>query len=768
MNSGANDIDNKIDVSVIISTIRQYWWLFTISIVGCIFCAGVYLYAKHPVFSISAKVLVSEDDTAGSIGSMMQDLSMPGMTGGNVEDEVLIMGSHSILEQTIKELKLNRIYSSPENLVKTRYYYNDSPIEIYAPDELFDTLSTGLIFKIKANKELNKIAISVKKRFRTIIEQEVNKLPAIISTPYGIFSVDTTRYYTPNEDLSVKTILIGNSIFAEDLAQTITVYKTEKKANGISLYSEDAIIQRGKDILNKMIEIYNRRGQEEKDKTAINTGKFIDERLAFLYTDLSASEAKIEEFKRSKNITNVQAEASYLMGRSNSLENQLISAETEYEILNMTRQYISNPDNKYSTIPNASGTGAANVAIEAYNNLILERVKLMSNAKGNNISLQALTDQIDILRETIITTLDKSYETATVRLNELRSQVKESQEKLSGIPSQEREYLGLLREQTIRNTLYSFLLQKREENQLLLAATTPKGKIIDNAFAYSKPIAPNTILIILIALFFGVLIPSIWLYIKHLLKDTIDTQEELSSMSLLPVLGEICHTDSTKNLVIKRDSTKPIVELFRLLRNNLQFLLPPKSNTGHTIIVTSNSSGEGKSFVTINLAETLALTDKRVILVGLDIRLPKLKEYLNIQSSNGITNFLSGAIESVDDIIINYGNIDIILAGPIPPNPSELLLSNRLDILIDKLKNTYDYVIIDSAPIGLVSDTFTLAKYSDAILYVTRANVTKRNTIKRLNSIINSGQLKNVALILNDVKRKQASGYGYGYGNIKD
>lgn len=761
--------DTKIDVGSVVALLRRNWWMFAVSIGVCLLFAGVYLYRKHPVFAIHSKVLVAYDRGQGSMGSsLMQSLSLGGVGGSGVEDEILVMNSHSIREQAMNELKLNRAYSRSENFLKKEYFYNNSPIEISAPNELFDTLSVGLKFNIEANKDLSKIHVKVKKgMFNTLADVTASKLPMVVSTPYGFFSVDTTKFYVPGEDLDIDVAVSGNSNLAEVYALNLTVVKPEKKANVISLYFEDINVKRGKDFLDKIVELYNRRGQEEKNEMAVNTGRFIDERLKYLYADLSESEEKIEKFKKDKNIANVTAEATYLMGRKSELEEKLIEAETEFEILTMTRQYISNPENKYSLIPYTTGVGSASNAINSYNDLIMRRVTLLNNAKNGSVTLANLDEQINVLRNNIILTLDKNYETAQLRLEELRSQTKLSQMKLNGMPTQEREYLELLREQTIRNTLYSFLLQKREENQLVLAASTPKGKIVDYAYTYGEPIAPKKMLVLFVALFMGLMIPAAWLYLRPMLSNKFDSIESLSRLTYLPILGEICHSRKVKEavVVVSEKSTRPIAELFRLLRSNLQFMFPASLSTGKVLLVTSSCSGEGKTFMSINVAESLALMDKKVVLVGMDIRLPMLAENLNLSKSPGVTNYLAGSVDDIDKLVNKSANCDVIVAGPVPPNPSELLLSERIEKLINELKNRYDYVVIDSAPIGLVSDTFSLSKFGDVTLFVTRANYTKRSFLSYLNSVVERGLLKNVAIVINDTNPKLSHGYGYGYGS---
>lgn len=760
--------NNKIDVAHLIEEFKQNWLLFAISLFTCILLAGVYLYRKHSVYSVTAKVLVAQDEGSGSMGAtLMQSLSLGGVGGNSIEDEVIVMGSHTIKKQTINELKLNRSYSSKENLLRTRYYYNDSPIEIDAPDALFDTLSIGMRFTVDINDAADEIKVKVKKgMFKTLTEITATSFPFVVNTPYGIFSVDTTKFYIPGEAISIKVDVTGNSILAEAYTELLSVSKVDKKSNGINLFIEDINIERGTDVLNKMIELYNRRGQQEKDEMAINTGKFIEERLNYLYTDLSKSEEKIEKFKQSKNIANVEAQASYLMGRTNSLENQLVNAETEFEILSMTREFLSNPENKYSLIPNVSGSGIAGSAISGYNALVLDRLKLMNNAKANNKALKAIEDQLDTLQASIVETLNKSYETSLFRLNELKSQTNKSQAKLSGVPTQEREYLELLREQTIRNSLYSFLLQKREENQLVLAATTPKGKIVDSAFAYNEPIAPNKFLVVLVAIFMGVMIPVGYLYVKHILRSKFATKEEVERLTDAPILGEMCTSDREETLVVKSGGSSSAAELFRLIRSNLQFILGGMNDK--VVVVTSTVSGEGKSFISINLAASLAMLGKKVLLVGMDIRAPKLADYLNLKINKGLTEYLSSQSIDLDDIIIKNAvqeNMDIIVSGPVPPNPSELLASPTVDQLFSALREKYDYIIVDSAPVGMVSDTFSLTRISDATVYVCRANYTNLKDIEYINSLYADNRLKRMSLVVNGTETKK--GYGYGYGQNK-
>ena len=369
------------------------------------------------------------------------------------------------------------------------------------------------------------------------------------------------------------------------------------------------------------------------------------------------------------------------------------------------------------------------------------------------------------MRETIKKGVNNTLNAIKIQLDKANQVSNQSQGEMSAVPTQEREIRSLYREQGIQNTLYTFLLQKREENALVLAATTPKGKVVDHAYAQSEPVSPNKPVVVLIALLAGLLLPVLILYLKNLFTTKFSTQDELQELTKSPVLGEICHNRHRSLLVVKPGKTSSIVELFRLLRNNIQFLMTHKDDK--VVLVTSSISGEGKSFISANLASSFALLGKKVVLVGMDIRNPQLAKILKLNDTPGVTSYLSNSdtsIESITQQVASVEGFNVIVAGTIPPNPSELLLGERTSQLFDDLRQRYDIIIIDSAPIAMVSDTFSLAKFSDATLFVTRANHTKRNLVKYFNEVVARKQFNNVAVVLNDSNPRLSAGYGYGYG----
>lgn len=757
-----------IDFGSIINKYKRFWWLFVLSLIACIGLAIVYLKYKLPEYLVISTILVDQDDDASSAGaSLLKSLSMGG-GGASVDDEVVVMGSQDICSKMVKELKLNRMYVKRKSLLNKDDLYQNSPIEIDAPDEVFDTLSIGMNFKVTI-KENGKADIKVKKgMFKTFATLTDQSLPTTVTIPYGNYVVKTTKFYMPGKEVVINANVTGNLLRTEQFMEDMTVKVLNKKSNAIYMDVQTSNVKRGKDMLNTMIRLYNERGQQEKDEQAVNTANFIKDRLGLIYNELTKSEADIEAYKRAHNMADVENQTKVSIARQEQAENKIVALEAQYRIVGLINEFINDPRNKYSYIPFEADSTAASGSIKAFNQLAMRRAELAQSAKGDNEALKEIDRQLDNMRETIRKGVSNTQNALRIQLDKASQVSSESQGEMSRVPSLEREMRDLYREQGIQNALYTFLLQKREENALVLAATTPKGKIVDNAYAKSKPVAPNIPVVLLIALIAGLMIPILLLYLKNLFTTKFSTQDELQELTKSPVLGEICHNRHKESLVVKPGKTSSIVELFRLLRNNVQFLMTKKDDK--VVLVTSSISGEGKSFISANLASSFALLGKKVALVGMDIRSPQLAKMLSIKDAPGVTNYLSNSDIEISEIVQQVNdveNLNVIVAGPIPPNPSELLLGERTAKLFEDLRKDFDIIIIDSAPIAMVSDTFSLAKFGDTTLFVTRANHTKRNLVKYFNDVVARKQFSNAAVVLNDSNPRLSAGYGYGYGKEK-
>lgn len=758
---------NGIDLYALWNEYKSYWWLFLLSVIGCCAIAFLYSMVKLPQYSIQANVLVAEEETDGTSMSRILSGSLFG-SSSSVDDEQIIMSSHTVMLQTVKDLGLNKSYVLKKGLFDKSMPFKDAPVDVsYAP-AINDTLKNSILFKIWVDEKDN-VKIEAESKKKKIAEVENQRFPVTLKTIYGDFEFDKTEYFEPGESFKESLYLSSYAAAAESLVLSVDIDIPNKKANFIKLSMKDANISRSIAILNKIVENYNKKGVEDKQLKGYKTSEFIDNRIALLAQELEMSEKDIEVYKKSNNITDVRAEATYLMGRKGKLETELLTAETENEVLRLTRDFVANPSNKYALIP-LSGMdingqqSAVTSAINKYNDLVLSRMKIENNAKSNNASLKVLNDQIDAMRANIISSLEKAIANSDVALRDLREQTRQSMSKLGEIPTQEREYYNMKRQQTVKEQLFLYLLQQREQTAISIANSMPRGTVIDEAYSLLTPVSMTRKKMLMCAFVLGLLLPIGYITVKNKLRNKFATKSEVEALTDVPVLGEVCLSHRKESVVV-RDSSS-IAELFRLIRTNLGFVM---GSANKVVLVTSTKSGEGKSFVSVNLAASFALLGKKVLLVGMDIRKPQLANYLGISHQPGLTQYLSSEQYKISDIIqksVEVESLDVVVAGPVPPNPAELLAEGKVDAFFASMREIYDYIIIDSAPVGMVSDTFVLDRVADATVYVCRANYTTLQDIDFVSNLYDEKRLKKLSLIVNGTSAKK--GYGYGYGKAKE
>ena len=738
------------------------WYWFAISAFLCVALTFVYTKIKKPVYMVQADVLISPDDSSGL--SPLGDFSQLFGNSGYVQDELYVIKAHSVNREVARRLNLNKIHKE-KGLILSDFKYDDFQVDVFSEGNVADTLRTAIIFAVEVSDK-GKIEIEAEDKDDTLAEVKADAFPVTVDTKYGKFVVDKTKDFVEGESLKTKIMFVGYDAMAESLSTDLDIYIADRKSNVIKLNIETPNIEYGKDSLNRVIAIYNERGVEERALKARQTLNFIDERLAMISNDLTDSEQDVEKYKKEKGIVDVGAEAAYQTGKRSQAESKLVEAETQLDILQMTKDFLANPKNKFDLIPTSVSNAALQEVIAGYNEMIITRMNLLSSAKESNITVRQLDQQISTVRENIVASLDRTLAQQKLVVSDISRQLGGAQGKLAGVPTQERQYRTLLRQQNVKEQLYLFLLQRREETAMLIANSTPKAIIVDEAYAQQEPLGMKRIMKLILAFIFGLIIPAAWMWVAELLRDKFNNSEELRSKTDLPILGEISIDRRGDVLAVREDGSSTTAELFRLMRAQLQFLL--KSPDDKVVMVTSTMPGEGKSFISINLAASLAIAKKRVVLVGMDIRKPRLAQYLNISPRKGLTEYLSDSSVKVSDIITPASgrlHFDVIAAGPVPPNPAELLLTERVDTLFAELRKEYDYIIIDSAPVGVISDSFNIVRITDVTVYVTRANYTKFSDVKYLNSVAEQNRLKNVSVVLNGTKARQ--GYGYGYGENK-
>ena len=751
-----------IDLSAIAHEYISKWYWFAISVVVCVGLGFVAARIIKPKYSVNANVLISQDEKGG-----MASLGAIGDLFGaqaSVDDEIFVISSHSVYRDVVKDLGINKIHKVRLGFMNHVFAYPEYPLEVIAAPGIIDTLRTAIAFNVEVDED-GLAAVKAKADGEVIANVKDQKIPVSLNTVYGHFVIDTTAYFVPGEEVRSNISIIGYDAAAELLDEDVVASIGSKRSNAIQLNITTVNPDYGKDVLNGIITKYNERGIAEKNLEGEKTARFIDERLAIISNDLSDAEDDIQSYKEKKGITDVTAEAKYQTEVRANIEKELLISETQAEIIKMTGEFIADPANAHSLIPMTTDNVGLQEGIKSYNDLMLQRMALASNAKPNNKALKLLDEQIDAMRITIATSVAKAYDNLEVAIREQRSKLYQAMGRLGTVPEQEREFLNMKRQQQVKQQLYMFLLQKREETAMMLANATPKGVIVDEAFALTEPVNMSKKMILLIALFIGLCIPPALLYIRKVLRTKFDTKEEVEAIVDVPVLGEICNDKSGRSLVAVAGDHSSTTELFNLLRSRLPFVLGTDEKV---VMLTSTRSGEGKSFVSINLAADMALLHKKVLLIGMDIRKPRLAEYLNISPRFGLTQYLASKDISIDALISHddsANGLDVIVAGPVPPNPAELLSSSRLDELMAALRERYDYIFIDSAPVGMVSDTFTLDRLADATIYVVRADYTTRSDLRFVDEIYEDKRLKKLSIVVNGTATKR--GYGYGYGEKK-
>jgi len=771
----SNKQEEIINFNELLSLSLKHWKWFIVSVIVCFTIAFIYVKVTPNTYQLLANILIKTDDKKSSLASKMGALSgvMSGMGGlsmsDNIDDEVRFLSSHTFMKNMIMDLGLHTDYQI-EGFFTNDGLYNNSPIVAEIDKNILDTLTANFSFKIIVKE--NNITIKTKIDKKKLPSVNIKSLPYILHTEYGDVLFKYSEHPAKKLPYTLLVSICGADFTAEAFQKTVKIGAASKKSNIIGLSIQDQSIPRGKEILNTLIEKYNEDALDDKNKTALNTGKFINERLQALVYDLSEIERAVENYKDDNQLVDIKAETELYLKKMGDMKGTLVYLDVQSQLIKMVEDYVKDPSNKYTLMPGGLGIPKEMADnMQNYNELLLQRTNYLRDMSPTNPVILSLNEQLDLMQKNIVVSIENVKRDIAKNKDSWTKEESQMSSRIRKIPRQEREFIDVQRQQKIKTELYLFMLERQEENNLTLASTTPKAKIIDDAFSVWKPVWPRRLRILAASILIGLFLPVALLVIKGFLTFKIEDKTQLEKLTSIPVLGEICKNKNTDPVVVKEGVTSSIAELFRLIRTNIRFILTKPEEK--VITVTSSVSGEGKTFFVINFAMSLSLMkDKKVVMVGLDIRDPKLAEYLSIPptASKGITAFMSSDAIQPHEVIVPsklHPNLYLIPAGPIPPNPSELLLSNRLEEMFAYLRDNFDYIIVDSAPAGMVSDTFALDRVSDATVYMCRAYHTHKSHLKFIEGIVANEQLKKVSLVINCTTAKSGYGYGYGKGSGK-
>ncbi len=755
--------EDLISLMEIATLFIKHWKWIVVGLLLALAVAFIYLRYTTPVYEVASSVVLKEEGRRGPSGmpGTLEEIAMMGSVS-NVENELYILKSRSLVRSVINRLDLHTSYIV-EGRIKSMDLYTQSPVIVDMAQSDLDRLRETINFEMQME---NDSSVQVKGMIATQkIDTLFTHLPAVLMTELGTISFTRRHEIKPDNRLLYVSIQHPDEVI-DSYRDNLEVTQASKQASVINLSLNTPYREKGRDFINTLIEVYNNEAIEDKNQEARNTQLFIEERIAIIDNELSTAEQNVEEYKREEGLTDLQTDLQRDMQMGSQYEQRLVEVETQLNVVSSLNSYLDNPANSNKTIP--SNIGVQDPTLSAttseYNRLLLERERLSQSMTDDNPAMKRLNEQISGLRESIGASINSVQQGLQIQRREARNQANIFGGRVSAVPTQEREFMELSREQQIKASLFLMLLQKREENALALAAYANKAKVLDEA-ASEGMVAPRRMIILLAALMLGLLIPMGIIYLMDMLQYRIRTRGDVDRVTKVPILSEVPKHEEQENIAVMENETRPIDEAFRMLRTNLLLTLGAENKV---VTFTSTVSGEGKSFVALNTAISLSLLNKRVLIVGLDLRIPRLREYMNLETRDGITAYLSGYEKDLNSLIVPSGiteNLFALPSGAIPPNPAELLSRPSLDAAFAKLREEFDYILIDSAPVSQVTDTLILNRVSDATVYVCRANYSSKGNLRFANDMMAQNRLKNMVLVVNDVDEfHHAYGYGYGRG----
>jgi capsular exopolysaccharide synthesis family protein len=745
----------EVSVGELFYKFLAYWPIFVLLLIISLSTASLYLRYKMPVYQTTATLLIKDDKKTPGTDDMMQAFDMFG-SKKNVENEVEVLQSKTLMQEVVKNLHL---YAPTfiEGRVAIQSAYELSPIIIEAkePDSLHS------VSKIPFNYDESRSIVNI---------NDVNfPMNQWVSTPYGILRFLPNKYYKrssgrDNEKGNYYFSLASVKNAANSILGQVKITPSSKESTVIDLSIEGEVPKRGEDILNELLVVYKRAAILDKNVLAANTLKFINERLGYVESDLDSVEGNLQRFKAQNRITDISVQGQIYLQTVATNDQKISDLNVQLAMLDQVEKYVNSKGDLGGIVPSTL-SGADPVLtdlLQKLSDLELQYTQRKKIVPENNPAVIAIKDGIDKIKPEILENIKNQRKNLVAGRNDIAVTNKQYASILKTIPQKERELLGISRQQAIKNNIYTYLLQKREETALSFASAVADSRVIDRAQSNDSPVSPKRRLIYLAAIIGALALGIGIIYVKDIFTRTVQNRGDIEKYVEMPILGEVVYDRSKSSIIIAEGKRSLIAEEFRQLRTSLSYMSVDEAHK--RIMITSSISGEGKSFISVNLGISLSLMDKKVVLIELDLRKPKLSGQFNISRQEGLSSYLIGKTKMEEAIKgTSIQNLFLIPSGPIPPNPSELISNRRLSELLDYLDTRFDYILIDTAPVIPVTDAFILSPLCDVTLYVVRDAYTPKIFLRKLEEKLKTKSLKNPAIVFNGIKGKGFGKYGYGY-----
>lgn len=767
--------EKPVDYKAILFEYLMYWPWFVACLLVCIVGAWCYLRYQAPVYNVNATVLIKQDDknkAGGANASLaaMQDLGMLSMAN-NFDNEVEIIQSRTLLKKVVNALNLNITYTEKRTFGYPIQLYKNTPIQVWMNPEEADKLPSPLQIQLgyTPDGKVQADALFTRNGKEEIVSKHFDKLPGVLVTPVGTVTLSFKDSTNIQDAHTICASIISPTAAAANCKSRLSAEPVSKVTTIVRLNYNDTHIGRGMDFLNTLVALYNRDANDDKNEVASRTAEFIDGRIQIINQELGTTESQLATYKQKAGLTDLSSDAQLALKGNAEYEQKRADNATQLRLVQFLKEYIDNPSNRMEVIPANIGLtdNALTTVVAQYNEMLTERKRLLRTSSENNPAVVNLDASIEATRKNVQASVNSVLKGLEITRNDLENQARKFEGKISNAPTQEKELLSITRQQEIKASLYLMLLQKREENAITLAATANNGRMVEEPLP-GGPVSPNSKTYYLLALVLGIGVPVAVIFLRNLLRFKIEGRADVEKITDVPVVGDVPMVDTKGNpIVVHENQNELMEEVFRSVRTNIQYMLQEGQKV---ILFTSTSSGEGKSFTAGNLACSFAFMGKKVVIVGLDIRKPGLNKIFQIShKEKGITQYLANP-EHTDLLSLCQpstisANLYILPGGTVPPNPTELVARKALDKAIEILKANFDYVILDTAPIGMVTDTQLIARVADLSVYICRAGYTHKSHYELINELKKDHKLPNLCTLINCIDMNQRkNGYYYGYG----